>query len=165
MCRMGIPDYLLAFRKPGENAKPIANPNGLSVYHGKRPVPQKLEKFRNTKDQRKNKRSHWIWQQYASPVWFDIRQTKVLPFRQARDGDDVKHICPLQLDVIERCIALWSAKGDTVLTPFMGVGSEVYVALRNKRKAIGIELKESYYKQAIENVKHAMKKRPSLLGA
>ena len=164
MTRAGIPDEIVTFRKPGENSKLISHEGALPKYHGARSVPKELDKYIGWKEPRTNKRSHWIWQQYASPVWFDIRQTKVLPFRDARDGDDVKHICPLQLDVIERCIALWSAKGDTVLTPFMGVGSEVYVALQNKRRAVGVELKGSYYRQAIENVKHAMKKRPSLLG-
>lgn len=163
MCRMGIPDYILGFRKPGENPKPISNENGLTEYCGSRPVPRELGRYvgwgKNLLDddtiepQSKNKRSHWIWQQYASPVWFDIRQTYVLPYREARDKDDEKHICPLQLDTIERCMTLWSAPGDTVLTPFMGVGSEVYVAVKNGRRGIGIELKHSYWKQALENIR------------
>jgi hypothetical protein len=138
MCRTGNADYVLKFRKKGENPKPISHPNGFSEYHGLRKIP---DKHRYDEDQAKNRKSHWIWQQYASPVWFDIHQTKVLPFKDAREDDDEKHICPLQLQVIERCIALWSMEGDVVLSPFAGVGSEVYVAVRNKRKAIGIELK------------------------
>jgi len=160
ICSIGIADYLLAFRKPGENPKPITHKYGLTEYAGSRSVPRILDKWIRFKgDQKTNKRSHWIWQQYASPVWFDIRQTYVLPHRQAKDGDDEKHICPLQLDVIERCVALWSAPGDVVLTPFMGVGSEVYVAVKNHRRAVGIELKRSYYKQAVLNVQSVMRKR------
>jgi len=158
-CRAGIPDFILAFRKKGENLVPIRNRNGLTEYCGEREIPHKLNRFSNNSDPKTNKRSHWIWQQYASPVWFDIRQTRVLPFREARDGDDQKHICPLQLDTIERCMTLWSTKGDTVLTPFMGVGSEVYVAVKNKRKAIGIELKESYFNQALRNLNSLRKKQ------
>ena len=93
------------------------------------------------------------WQRYASPVWFDIRRTDVLNARIARDDQDEKHLCPLQLPVIERAIRLWSNPGDTVLTPFMGIGSEAYMAVKLGRKAVGIELKESYYRQAVANVK------------
>jgi len=155
MCRVGIPDSLLCFRKPGNNLKPISHTEGLTEYYGKTQIPKTLNKYIGWSKPSTNKRSHWIWQQYASPVWMDIRQSKVLPFRKGRDKKDQKHICPLQLDVIERCIALWSTVGDTVLTPFMGVGSEVYVAVKNHRKAIGIELKNSYYQQAVTNVKRA----------
>lgn len=154
VCRMGIPDYVLSFRKKGENPTPIQNENGLTVYHGSRNIPKELNRFIGHKEQKTNKRSHWIWQQYASPVWFDIRQTKVLPYRKGRESDDEKHICPLQLDVIERCVALWTTKNDIVLTPFMGVGSEVYVAVKNGRKGIGVELKTSYYKQAVKLMQH-----------
>jgi len=152
-CRTGIPDYIIAFRKRGENPVPVRHVDGLTEYCGSRRVPAKLDGFIGWGgEQKRNKRSHWIWQQYASPVWFDVRQTNVLSHREARDGDDEKHICPLQLDVIERCVALWSAQGDVVLTPFMGVGSEVYVAVKNRRKAIGVELKESYFDQAVKNL-------------
>lgn len=161
MCRMALLDYVLALRKPGENPKPINHPNGLSEYYGQRNVPNTLDVYMDEEDQSKNKRSHWIWQRYASPVWDDIRQTNVLPYREGRDTDDEKHICPLQIDVIERCVSLWSSEQDVVLTPFMGVGSEVYVAIKNRRKAIGVELKESYYRQALRNVKEAMKKSMS----
>ncbi len=155
-CRMGAPDYIVAFRKKGDNPKPIVHEKGLIKHYGSREVPKYLKTH---KDPGKNKRAHWIWQQLASPVWFDIRQTNVLKYREGRQHDDEKHICPLQLDVIERCMQLWSMKGDTVLTPFMGVGSEVYVAVKNGRKGIGIELKESYYKQAIKNIRLAKVKK------
>ncbi len=165
MSRMGIPDYILGFRKPGENLKPIKNPRGLIEYAGSRPVPKDLDRFirehdkehgegieKNPYNPGKDKRSHWIWQQYASPVWFDIRQTNVLPFIEGRDKDDQRHICPLQIDTIQRCTTLWSTEGDIVFTPFMGVGSEVYVAVKNGRKGIGIELKKSYFRQAVRNL-------------
>jgi len=153
ICGTGIPDTILAFRKKGENEKPIEHKKGFYEYYGSRAIPKHLLSFLNHKEQRTNKLSHWIWQQYASPVWFDIRQTRVLSHKKGRDKNDEKHICPLQLDTIERCIALWSKKGDVVLTPFMGIGSEIYVAVKNKRKGIGIELKESYFRQASKNIK------------
>lgn len=153
LCRTGIPDYVVAFRKPGENPVPCANPEGLTVYHGERPIPRELDRYRNHPDPKTNKRSHWIWQQYASPVWDDIDQTKVLPYRAARDEEDERHICPLQLQVVERCVALWSTKGDVVFTPFMGVGTEVYVAVKNGRKGIGCELKNRYFRVALRNLK------------
>lgn len=153
MCRTGIADYIVAFRKLGDNPKPVEHKLGLQVYHGAKKVPMDLDSFVGFEgDQKVNKRSHWIWQRYASPVWDDIRQSNVLRYKEAKDQDDAKHICPLQLDVIERCIELWSTKGDVVLTPFMGVGSEAYVAVKNGRRAIGFELKESYFRQAVMNV-------------
>ncbi len=153
LCRTGIPDYVIAFRKPGVNPYPVEHLDGLTAYHGSRKVPVELDRFMDFEGvQSTNKRSHWIWRQYASPVWFDIRQTHVLSYKQARQPDDERHICPLQLDVIERCLALWSREGDTVLTPFMGIGSEAFVAVRNNRRAIGIELKPSYFKQAVRNM-------------
>lgn len=165
MCRTGIPDYILAFRKKGENPKPIPHPEGLTEYCGSRDIPRNLDRYFGGVNPinnepwlpKENKRSHWIWQQYASPIWFDIRQTHVLRYREARGKDDEKHICPLQLDVIERCMELWSARGDVILTPFMGVGSEVYVAVKNGRKGIGVELKDSYFRQAERNVKLAIR--------
>jgi len=141
MSRTGIPDYMLAFRAPGENAIPVAHPNGLQKYCGA-----------NDPGGDGVKRSHNIWRAYASPVWMDIRQTNVLDARKARDPEDEKHLCPLQLDVIERACVLWSNPGEVVLTPFMGVGSEVYGAVLNRRRGIGIELKPSYYRQAVRNL-------------
>ena len=166
MCRTGIPDYILAFRKKGENPKPIPHPEGLTEYCGSREVPREFDRYFGGVNPvsnepwlpKENKRSHWIWQQYASPVWFDVRQTHVLRYREAKGKDDEKHICPLQLDVIERCVELWSTKGDVVLTPFMGVGSEVYVAVKNGRKGVGVELKDSYFKQAERNIRLAIRK-------
>ena len=154
MVRTGIPDYIVAFRKPGENPKLVSNKSGLTEYVGSRSIPREFDRFLNFQgDQKVNKRSHWIWQQYASPVWFDIRQTRVLKYREAKDQDDEKHICPLQLDTIERCMTLWSTKGDVVLTPFAGVGSEVFVAVKMGRRGLGVELKPSYYRQMIRNLR------------
>lgn len=146
-------DYLITMVKPGENPEPISHEQGLTRYAGERNVPGKLKKYKSETDQKKNKFSHWIWRQYASSVWDDIRPNRLLPFKKAKGSDDEKHICPLQLDVIERCLALWSNPGDTVLTPFMGVGSEVCGSLAMGRKAIGIELKPTYYRQALRNIK------------
>jgi hypothetical protein len=140
-CRAGLPDYLLAFRVPGENDVPVSHAIGLQKYCGK-----------NDPGETGVKRSHNIWRAYASPVWMDIRQTNTLDARPGRDPEDEKHLCPLQLDVIERACVLWSNPGETVLTPFMGVGSECYGAVLNGRRAIGVELKASYYRQAVRNL-------------
>lgn len=148
MSRCGLPDYLLAFRAPGENKVPIVHPEGLSEYHGK-----------PNADLDDGNRSHNIWRQYASPVWMDIRQTLVLAHRKARDEEDEKHLCPLQLDTIARVITLWSNPGEIVFTPFMGVGSEVYQAVSMGRRGIGAELKPSYYRQAVKNITCAGEKR------
>lgn len=144
MSRSGLPDYVLAFRKRGDNAAPITHPDGLTRYAGSvEPGGTGI------------KRSHNIWRAYASPVWMDIRQSLTLNKGGARDSDDEKHICPLQLDVIERCITLWSNPGDIVLTPFMGIGSEAFMAVTLDRRAVGIELKQSYYNQAVKHVRTA----------
>jgi DNA modification methylase len=129
MCRQGFPDKILVFRKPGENPEPVTNTNETF------PVE--------------------LWQEYASPVWMDINQSNTLQARSARDNKDEKHICPLQLDVIERCIKLWTNENDIVLTPFGGIGSEVYQALKMNRRGIGIELKPTYYEQAVKNCVNA----------
>jgi DNA modification methylase/superfamily II DNA or RNA helicase len=149
-CGTGIPDYIVVMRKQGDNPVPIERKHGFTEYIGER-------EFLNTnfhEDQRKNKLSHEIWQRYASPVWFDIRQTRVLSTDIARDEKDEKHVCPLQLDTIERCLELWSAKGDKVIDPFSGIGSTVYCAVKMGRYGIGFELKESYWKQSIKNLEH-----------
>lgn len=146
-------DELLVFRKPG-TAAPIAHPCGLTNgYAGSEPIPAELLKFQGWNgDQKLNRYSHWIWRRYASSVWDDVRIERVLPFRDAKDEDDEKHVHPLQLDVIERFLDLRTLPGERVLTPFMGVGSEVYAAVRMGRYAIGAELKPSYYQQALRNL-------------
>jgi DNA modification methylase len=155
-CGVASADYLLIFRKKGENAVPIAHPQGLQEYHGEREIPEDLLRYRNhSGKQTGNRYSHWIWRQYASSFWDDIRVDNVMPFKESRDEDDEKHVHPLQLDVINRIIVLRTNPGEVVLTPFMGVGSEVYGAIINHRKGIGIELKESYYNQALKNIKKA----------
>lgn len=152
-CSLAGADYLLRFRKRGENPVPIAHPTGLIEYAGERIMPQDVLPYRGwTGKQTENRYSHWIWRQYASAFWDDIRLDRVLPFRQARDEEDEKHVHPLQLDVIDRALALWSNPGEVVLTPFMGVGSEVYGAVSNGRKGIGVELKPSYFRQAVKNL-------------
>lgn len=125
MCRQGIPDYLITMRAPGESER---------VTHSREEYPVEL------------------WQKVASPVWMDINPSDTLQFRSAREHDDERHICPLQLEVIRRGVMLWTNPGDVVLSPFMGIGSEGYVALEMGRKFIGVELKESYYKQAVANL-------------
>lgn len=153
-CTVASADYLLVFRRKGVNPVPIAHPSGLMSYAGSRRIPAELQHYRGWKgSQIENRYSHWIWRQYASAFWDDVRLDRVLPYRPARDAEDEKHVHPLQLDVIERCLTLWSNEEETVLTPFMGVGSEVYAALINNRRAIGIELKPSYYRQAIANIR------------
>jgi DNA modification methylase len=146
-------DYLLLFRKKGENEAPIAHPTGLDGYIGERQIPHELLQYKGYKGkQTENRYSHWIWRQYASSFWDDIRIDNVLPYKEARDEDDEKHCHPLQLDVIERTVILRSNPDEVVLTPFMGVGSECYGALKHGRKAIGIELKETYFRQAMRNL-------------
>ena len=154
MSRMGIPDYVVIMRKPGENPRPVAGE--FKYYVGDQP-PQGFKKI-----EREDGSHFWmpddhntsvdVWQKYASPVWDDINETDTLNFREGRDSDDERHICPLQLDVIERCLQLWSLEGDVVWTPFLGIGSEAYMALKLGRKAIGAELKPSYFKLAKRNI-------------
>lgn len=163
-CYTAVPDYVLIFAKGGENKIPVEHKLGLKEYYGSMPMLNdmiekygKFEhlqvKYDNHKDPKTNKLSHVIWQRYASSVWDDIRSDNVLQFKDSREEDDEKHVHPLQLDIIMRLIELYSNKGETILTPFMGVGSEVYGAVKLERKAIGIELKPSYYKQSIINLK------------
>lgn len=160
-CSVAAADQLLVFRKVGKNPVPIEHPTGLSEYAGEREIPKDLLRYKDWKgSQLENRYSHWIWRQYASAFWDDIRIQRVLPHRSASGGkleeDDEKHVHPLQLDVIDRCLHLWSNPGENVLTPFMGVGSEVYSAVRQGRKGIGIELKTAYYDQAKQNVASAL---------
>lgn len=176
-CFTAMPDYVLVFTRKGENAVPVTHPAGLNHYAGETPIlPNILNawnnangttltaeqlwdhlkvKFDDHEDPKSNKLSHYIWQRYASSVWDDIRIDNVLPFRDSREEDDEKHVHPLQLDVIDRLVELYSNPGEVVLTPFMGVGSEVYSPVSMGRKAIGIELKDSYFKQAKINLEHA----------
>jgi DNA modification methylase len=154
-------DYLIPFRKKGKNPVPVIHPHGLMEYAGERPIPSELIKYRGWKgNQIENRYSHWIWRQYASCFWDDIRISNVLPFKESRDQDDEKHVHPLQLDVIERSVILWSNENETVFTPFMGVGSEVYGALINNRRGMGVELKPSYYRQSIKNINAAFIDKP-----
>lgn len=155
-CSVANADYMLVFRRDGENPVPIAHPVGLLEYAGERRPPVEVLKYRGwTGNQIENRYSHWIWRQYASAFWDDVRMNRVLPFKAARDSEDEKHVHPLQLDVIDRAITLWSNPGETVLTPFMGVGSEVYAAVCLGRRGVGVELKASYYRQAERNVSAA----------
>lgn len=155
-CSIANADYLLMFRRKGENAVPVIHETGMHTYAGERKPPSDTLTCRGmVGDQKQNRYSQWIWRQYASSVWEDIRIDRVLPYRDAKDGEDEKHVHPLQLDVIERAVMMWSNVGETVLTPFMGVGSEAYGAVINGRRGVGIELKESYYRQAVKNLKAA----------
>ena len=162
-CFTAMPDYVLIFKKNGENLIPVTHEFGLSEYFGSTPILPEMQKKYGTfeqlkkkylgwKDPKTNKLSHIIWQRYASSVWDDIRIDNVLKYKESKDEDDEKHVHPLQLDVIDRLVELYSNPGEVVLTPFMGVGSEVYSPVSLGRKAIGIELKDSYYKQAIKNI-------------
>lgn len=152
-CGVASADYLLIFRRTGENPEPITHPHGLLEYAGSRQIPPELMRFKNWQgNQIENRYSHWIWRQYASAFWDDVRLDRVLPYIESRDEEDEKHVHPLQLDVIDRAIVLWSNPGDTVFTPFMGVGSEVYAAVRAGRRGIGVELKPAYYHQAVKNL-------------
>jgi DNA modification methylase len=173
-CFTAMPDYVLIFTKKGENLVPVTHPFGMNNYAGEIPIlPNILNAWNNANNTKLNaeqlwehlnnineddkitKLNHYIWQRYASSVWDDIRIDNVLPFRDSKEEDDEKHVHPLQLDVIDRLVDLYSNPNEVVLTPFMGVGSEVYSPVSLGRKAIGIELKDSYYKQAILNIKEA----------
>lgn len=166
-CFTAMPDYVLIFTKNGDNEVPVKHPFGLTEYFGATPfLPEHTETYGNYEDfkrkwkqfdgdPKENKLSHITWQRYASSVWDDIRIDNVLPFKDTKEEDDEKHVHPLQLDVIDRIVELYSNPSETVLTPFGGVGSEVYSPVSMNRKAIGIELKESYFKQGIENLKAA----------
>jgi DNA modification methylase len=176
-CFTAMPDYVLVFTKKGENKVPVTHPTGINHYAGETPIlPNILQAWNNANNSKLNsdelwqhlnnineengitKLNHYIWQRYASSVWDDIRIDNVLPFKDGKDPDDEKHVHPLQLDVIDRIVELYSNPNEVVLTPFMGVGSEVYSPVSMGRKAIGIELKDSYFKQAILNMQDAEKR-------
>lgn len=149
ICRSGLPDYLIAMRKPGENQDMVSHPDGLNKFYGENPPTS-------------GNLSHERWRRYASPVWMDIRQAHTLQASTAREQDDERHICPLQLDVIERGLQLWSSKNDVVLSPFMGIGSEGYVAIKDDRRFIGIELKTAYFNVAVDNLRKAENEKNEL---
>jgi hypothetical protein len=157
-CGVASADYVLIFRKRGENQIPVTHPTGFLEYAGDdSKMPAEVRALRGFDgDQKANRFSHWIWRRYASSIWDDIRMGRVLPYDEARDKEDEKHVHPLQLDVIDRVIQMRSNPGETVLTPFMGVGSEVYSAVRWGRMGIGAELKPSYYRQAVKNLEMAV---------
>lgn len=156
LCNVAAADYLIPFRRKGKNPVPVTHPTGLHSYAGRREMPADIRHLKGYEGkQTANKFSHWIWRQYASCYWDDIRLSRVLPFRDSKDEQDERHQHPLQLDVIERCCVLWSNPGENVMTPFMGVGSEVAGAVALGRRGVGIELKESYFRQAVENVAKA----------
>lgn len=179
-CFTAMPDYVLIFTRKGENEVPVTHPCGLKKYFGETPILPNIlnawnnanesnltadqlwehlnSHYENHEDPKSNKLSHYIWQRYASSVWDDVRIDNVLPFRDSKEDDDEKHVHPLQLDVIDRLVELYSNPDETVLTPFMGVGSEVYSPVSLGRKAIGIELKDSYFKQAKINLEHAVER-------
>ena len=173
-CFTAMPDYVLVFTRKGENKVPVVHKYGINHYAGETPIlPNILRAWNNAnktnynadqlwkhlnainEDDKITKLNHYIWQRYASSVWDDIRIDNVLPFRDSKEADDEKHVHPLQLDVIDRLVELYSNPNEVILTPFMGVGSEVYSPVSMGRKAIGIELKDSYFKQAIMNLKYA----------
>lgn len=159
-CGVASGDYLLTFRRSGENPVPVQHPVGMLEYAGERMPPNDVLPYRGWKGkQTENRFSHWIWRQYADCMWDDIRFNRVLPYREARDSEDEKHVHPLQLDVIDRCVELFSNPGETVFTPFMGVGSEVYSPVILGRRGIGAELKASYYRQAVKNAQAAAEGR------
>jgi DNA modification methylase len=176
-CFTAMPDYVLIFTKKGENLVPVTHPFGMNEYFGETPIlPNILRAWNNANDSNLNedqlwehlnkineddkitKLNHYIWQRYASSVWDDIRIDNVLSFKDSREEDDEKHVHPLQLDVIDRLVTLYSNPNEIVLTPFAGVGSEVYSPVSQGRKAKGIELKDSYFKQMKINVKEADKR-------
>lgn len=156
-CSVANADYLLVFRRSGENTIPVAHPSGLLDYAGEKKPPADVLPYRGwVGNQIENRYSQWVWRQYASAFWDDVRLERVLPYKAARDADDERHVHPLQLDVIDRALVLWSNPGERVFTPFMGVGSEVYAAVKQGRLGIGAELKASYYHQSVKNVAMAL---------
>lgn len=173
-CFTAMPDYMLIFKRNGQNEVPVTHQFGLKEYAGETPILDNIlrafnnengtnfdkgqlweelkKKYDDCEDPRSNKLSHYIWQRYASSVWDDIRIDEVLQYQDCKEEEDEKHVHPLQLDVIHRIVELYSNPEEVVLTPFMGVGSEVYGAVNYGRKGIGIELKNSYYRQAVKNL-------------
>ncbi len=163
LCEVANADYLLMFRRAGGNPEPVAHPQGLLHYAGEREMPADVMEYRGWKGpQTENRYSHWIWRQYASAFWDDVRLSRVLPYKDVGDPDDERHVHPLQLDVIERCLTLWSNPGDVVLTPFAGVGSEAFQAVVMGRRAVSCELKHAYFKQSVQNLRWAAREADRL---
>jgi DNA modification methylase len=173
-CFTANPDYILIFKKKGENKVPVTHPFGLTHYAGETPIlPNMLQAWNNAnnsnftaeqlwsylqatkEDDKISKLNHYIWQRYASSVWDDVREGNVLSFKDAKEDDDEKHVTPTQLDVLDRLVDLYSNPNEVVFSPFMGIGTDIYSPVSMGRKAIGIELKDSYYKQALLNMKTA----------
>jgi DNA modification methylase len=163
-CSMANADHLVVFRRSGQNKVPVAHPAGLTSYAGSKQPPAELLRFRGWKgNQIENQFSHYCWRQYASAFWDDIRIDRTLGTGAGlyranaadKDEPDEKHMHPLQLDVIERAVVMWTNPGEVVLSPFMGVGSEVYGAVINGRRGVGVELKPAYYRQAVANLRAA----------
>ena len=176
-CFTANPDYILIFKKKGENKVPVSHKYGLTHYAGEIPIlPNMLRAYNNatgsnftademweyllkTKEDNKiSKLNHYIWQRYASSVWDDVREGNVMPYKDSKEDDDEKHVTPTQLDVLDRLVDLYSNPDEIVLSPFMGVGSDVFSPVSMGRKAIGVELKDSYYKQAVLNLQDAKKR-------
>lgn len=176
-CFTANPDYILIFKKKGENKIPVIHPFGLTHYAGEIPIlPNMLRAYnnanktnftaeemwdyllKNKEDDKISKLNHYIWQRYASSVWDDVREGNVIPYHDSKEDDDEKHVTPTQLDVLDRLVDLYSNPNEVILSPFMGVGSDVYSPVSMGRKAIGIELKDSYFKQAKINLSMADKR-------
>lgn len=158
MSRMAVADYIVTMRKPGDNPEPVSGP--FDAYYGSETTPigplvTETGKMRSVNRPGDAWYSVAVWQRYAEPIWLDINQGDVLSHRAARDEEDERHISPLQLTVIRRCIDLWSNPGDVVYSPFAGIGSEPYCAVEMGRKGLGVELKESYFQQAVQNLREA----------
>ena len=176
-CFTANPDYILIFKKKGENEVPVSHEFGLTHYAGEIPIlPNMLRAYNNAnktkftaeemweylqskkEDNKISKLNHYIWQRYASSVWDDVREGNVMPYKDSREDDDEKHVTPTQLDVLDRLVDLYSNPDEVILSPFMGVGSDVFSPVSMGRKAIGIELKDSYFKQAKLNLEDAEKR-------
>jgi len=176
-CFTANPDYILIFKKRGDSEVPVIHPFGINHYAGEIPIlPNMLRAWNNAnesnltadelwqylnsinEDDKITKLNHYIWQRYASSVWDDVREGNVLPYHDSKEEDDEKHVTPTQLDVIDRLVELYSNPNEVVFSPFAGIGTDIYSPVSMGRKAIGIELKDSYYKQAILNLQDAEKR-------
>lgn len=164
-CRGVLPDYILIFKKVGENETPVTHEYGLTNYAGDFELMNELDrqeyinlkkKYKKHTEDKTNRLSHFIWKRYASCMWEDIRANEFLEYKKAKGQDDERHLTPTSLDAINRLVIMYSNKKEVILTPFMGCGTEVYGAVLNGRKGVGIELKESYYKQSIKNIKECV---------